>query len=654
MVMAGNKQKSKWVANKTANKGFGNKPLEQELAIARGLLAKKKFLEARPVIIELAQKHPDNLDVMTELIDVGYQMQDLPTYARGCEGYLKIKYDEDVAFALAGAYAAIGMPLLALEAFRDAIARYPKSKKAKTAAKTVETLEGKIDEFLASGGLSGEEGYKIAIAHERAQTYLQQRNYPQAKIAAKEVIKLKSDFAPAYNNLSLIAFLSENISEAIKISQQVLEFQPDNIHALANLVHYYASQGEFAPAQAFAEKIKTSQAAAADFWSKKAEAFSYVGDDEGIIELYNEYQTNSGDRDEPNGLFFHLVAVAFTRHDRIKEARNLWKTALDSSISQDLAQTNLSDLNRPVGMRHAPWAFPLGQWIQQSTIPVLGQILNQAIASVKDSSTTESESQAIQKFLRDRPEINKLIPTLLHLGDPQGREFAFRLAIAAKTPDTYQALQEFALSKNGPDEMRHRAAIAVSDTGVFGEEPVRLWLGGEWREVALIAYEFYDEPDYKHSRNVTKLLSEAITLMKTREPENFVPAEEKLLAALQLEDTPDLHQNLALVYANTNRQEQALNLYQEIMERFPDYVMARLAFVNHLINTNKLDEAEPILKKLMNRRRFHFHDFAKFSHTYIEFYLAKKEPEPAKSWLQMWENVDPDNPDMKVWKRKLK
>ena len=33
--------------------------------------------------------------------------------------------------------------------------------------------------------------------------------------------------------------------------------------------------------------------------------------------------------------------------------------------------------------------------------------------------------------------------------------------------------------------------------------------------------------------------------------------------------------------------------------------------------------------------------------------MAKKEKDSARSWLQMWENIDPENPELLRWKIKL-
>ncbi|MEB3278055.1 MAG: hypothetical protein VKK42_03925 [Lyngbya sp.] len=33
--------------------------------------------------------------------------------------------------------------------------------------------------------------------------------------------------------------------------------------------------------------------------------------------------------------------------------------------------------------------------------------------------------------------------------------------------------------------------------------------------------------------------------------------------------------------------------------------------------------------------------------------MAKKEKDNARTWLQMWENFDPENPELLQWKIKL-
>jgi hypothetical protein len=56
---------------------------------------------------------------------------------------------------------------------------------------------------------------------------------------------------------------------------------------------------------------------------------------------------------------------------------------------------------------------------------------------------------------------------------------------------------------------------------------------------------------------------------------------------------------------------------------------------------------------MMFRKRFHIADFGAFSSAYIELLMAQKNIEAAQSWLQMWEGIDPDHPELIDWQTRL-
>lgn len=76
--------------------------------------------------------------------------------------------------------------------------------------------------------------------------------------------------------------------------------------------------------------------------------------------------------------------------------------------------------------------------------------------------------------------------------------------------------------------------------------------------------------------------------------------------------------------------------------------MARLK-----ITEGKIEEGEALLEPLRSRKRFHFSEFGNFCNAQIELFIAKKQKDKANAWLQMWENLDPENPELMRWKIRL-
>jgi hypothetical protein len=166
------------------------------------------------------------------------------------------------------------------------------------------------------------------------------------------------------------------------------------------------------------------------------------------------------------------------RLGRESEAHQHWQSALKLSPGYNLSLANLADLRRPIGERHAPWAFGFGNWLP----PPIRNDLAAQLEAVPSADDEAAITQAAQRFLNRYPEVIGLVPLLLDRGDPEAREFALRLAQTSGTPELLAALRDFALSQRGPDTMRREAARAAAEAGLL-EGPVRMWLEGEWREV---------------------------------------------------------------------------------------------------------------------------------------------------------------------------
>ncbi len=118
-------------------------------------------------------------------------------------------------------------------------------------------------------------------------------------------------------------------------------------------------------------------------------------------------------------------------------------------------------------------------------------------------------------------------------------------------------------------------------------------------------------------------------------------------------DSPDLLNNLAGTYQMQGRTEEAYNLLSELSSNYPDYLFPIISLARLKIKKGEIAEAEALLKPLISRKRFQFSEFSNFCTAQIEFFMAKKDKDSARKWLQMWDNFDPENPDLLPWKLKL-
>lgn len=637
----GNKRKNLVVA-----KGFGAKNLGSELQKAEALMAREDWQGAIMLLTELAQAHPKETQLWDLLLEAYFQTQNPVGYQAAGEHIAELSPNRaDVAYALGGAYIMNQHPFLALQSFQRALQLNPASDKANEARTIVEQLEAETTQLLEEMGFA-EADREFARLHERGQSYLSQGKYAEAQAAETKVAQAKPNFLSAQNNLSLIAWMSGDPETAIATSYTVLENHPENIHALSNLVRYHVVLGQQDKAQTAGDRLKASNAAAWDSFTKKAEGLSYLGDDAGVIEIF-EAAIADGEfaQGTSNPLLHHLVAVALARSDRESEAKQQWKLALDADPSFDIAQANLDDLLRPLSQRNTPYPFETDSWLPR-------QVMEDSFALIKDQKQKgETIGKAFGPLLKRYPYLLSLVPILLERGSPSSREMAINLALNEDSEASLNILKDYALGQQGPDSMRYEAAIALTETQALDtKKPTRLWLRGQWQAVRLLAQDFHDEPLYNHSKQVERWVREGTQQLKLMTPESAASAQALFEKAIAAEpNKPDLQYNLAAAYQVQGLEIQATSLRKQIAEQFPDYLFAQVSLADLELQQDNPEAAEAILKPLLTRERFHFSEYANLSECYLQTLMALKKVEQAQTWLQMWQRITPDHPRIEFW-----
>ena len=94
-------------------------------------------------------------------------------------------------------------------------------------------------------------------------------------------------------------------------------------------------------------------------------------------------------------------------------------------------------------------------------------------------------------------------------------------------------------------------------------------------------------------------------------------------------------------------------MVHQIFERHPDYLFGRIGVAQLALRDGKIEEAEALLKPLLEQRRLHFSEFEALCRAMIELYQAQGDRNAARSWLDLWAATDPDNPDIAALRRRL-
>jgi tetratricopeptide (TPR) repeat protein len=626
------------------------KQLLTELAEAEWYRSRGRAGEAVEILRPLAQVYPNRVEVLTALAHASLAAKEHLLYQATCERLLRLlPNDAEITLALADAYRLNLRPASALRTFRRFLERWPGHENAEEARKIVaEPLEPVAREMLDQMGLTGDDGLELAAMHEEGQALLLQGRYAQARRVEEELLQRRPQFAPALNNISLTYRAEGDLEAAIATAQRVLAFDPDNIHALANLTSYLCVSGRIAEAERSAERLRALNSTHSDRWVKTAEALSYLGDDPGVLDAFSGgEQAGASVLPSDRALLHHFAAVAAMRSGQDEEARRHWRDALKLSPRMKLAEDNLADLRLPVGERHAPWAFIFTQWAPQRAIRELAAQAQKAARRGQD----EEVKRTAQHYLSQHPEIVTLLSILLDRGDPEARRFGLHLALMAETPETLAALKDFALSQRGPDAMRMEAARAATRAGLLPSGAMRLWVKGEWREIMAVGFDVYSEPESKHTPQVEEWIREATLALHAGDSRK---AEQLLQKALAVEpEAPDAWNNLAAAYEMQGRRKEAHQMIHQIFERHPDYLFGRIGVAQLALRGGKTEEAEALLKPLLEQRRLHFSEFEALCRAMIELCQARGDRNAARAWLDLWAATDPDNPDIAARRRRL-
>ncbi len=623
------------------------KKLAVGLRVAYELTDQRRWYDALTEFQRLNQQFPNRPEILTELINVCYELNDMSLYLTYIQKLFRVTpKDPDLQYSLAGAYMMNGYILVAYQIYEQFIPRYPDHENIERAKEARDRLRPEVERILAELELSGSDALDIAAEHDRIRAFLERGELREARQAAQRFLKKKPDFIPTLNNLSQAEFVEGLFEQAIKTAQRVLELEPDNYQALANITRYFFLSGQVEEAHIHAERLLPVTSKFPDIWVKKVEAFTYLGDDQQVLDIFA--QAELGDQADPTlqAFLYHLAAVATMRQGDEALAKQYWEAALEHEPSFDPAQQNLSDLSRPIGERHAPWPFNLNQWVSQSAVANVQQIV---VASDRGDAALE---RAARRYFKRHPELLTLIPLLLERGDPRGREFAITLVPLIDDPDLLTALHKFALSQYGPDELRHRALQTITEAGLISGGSVKMWLKGKRQEIALMNFEIYFEPiERNYPAEVDTQIQDGYEALAEG---RFKKAKDLLEKALQVvPDDPTILNNLAMVYDRMGHKREAQQLIDQMTEQHPDYFFGIIGRANLAIHTDQLDEAEALLQPLLSREMLHISEFRALTMAYMQFYLQKNLPEGAQTWLDMWADMEPYHPEIETWERRV-
>jgi tetratricopeptide (TPR) repeat protein len=610
--------------------------LQTSIAQAKAIQEKGLDLEAIQILEPLVASHPRAVELFTTLGNAYINIGDLWSGVKHYEKALSLGKDERLLVTLGFAYLDLGLNILALQTLRQALKFKPKEPMASQLSENIQDLE---DSLLGTAQILGRPPEIVARGlrfFEEGQIALHSHAYPQSIHLNRKAIQLLGDFPPAYNNLSQALFYHGEPDEAIRTARRVTARYPDNIQALSNLVRFLAWTGKTEDARQVWEQLKPNTPIEPGGWMKKIEAAAIMDADEYVYRLIKEIDIDQAAQNQPKliGVNRLYLAIAEANLGYIPAAKSRLMTLKETFPMAGEILNALQEGKRGLGWTDRyPYFHATDLLHRQKMKEFLDLIKRKEVLPAK-------------KFRREVERYAARFPQLVLFGkktllEEQQIKPAIGLLTTIGTPEAYAVLREFGLGVIGDDESRMQVLFALSEAGQFSEnEPIKVWQGGEWRDIHLKKYEITDQRILEYDPQVIDILEEAF---KDISENRLAQAEKKYKRVLALEPrAKEAYNNLASIYSQQGNRNLAREMLEKAVELDPLYVMPRCNLALFLLDDNKIEEAEEVMFPLLDVYHLTTEEIAFLSYVRALIHVDRNEYEQARKLLLLALEVYPE------------
>lgn len=629
-------------------RGSGKRPspkLIAEVGAAMEAFEEGEAAVAMRRLTELAARFPRSKTILLAIVEVSQDIGDWRSYALFGEQLYPLEHGEDQAETLNNmvyAFQALFYPALVWHYAQLLLEKHPSFTLIGQARQAAEALQPillqQAEDVLDTEGATESEILEAMVQHDLLRFYTESMRPKQAIPLAEALLERWPNFPSVFNNLSLNYFLTGDIDRAIATSQEVLAQQPENFHALGNIVRFTFLTAQFDEAKQYVDRLLAVEDENSDLIAKQIEALAFLGEDGEIIKLFEAAQPESL---QTNIQIYHLTAVAYFRTGQEIKAWQLWQQAVNLAPNLTMAQDSLNERHLPKGEQTVPWYWPLSYWIDTQLLEEMKRGFSKGRASDRVIKRT------MASILEKRPYLPHLFPHMLEKGDTHAREFVLNWVRTFDEPKWAEMVYAFAKEKYGSDAIRIDAAQLITEKYQHllpANRMMPMWINGEQTELLMIGFEISDEPETP-TRTTKEILDKHEQGHILIHEEKLADAEATYLDIIETDPTfyPAYNQ-LAAIYELQGRTEEAQAQIKETFDRFPDYLFARVGVARLLIRDKEIEKARDLLLPLMRLQKLHFSEFFALASAFIEIAIAEKKPKAAQMWLDTWEQIDPDDP----------
>ena len=605
--------------------------LRRELLRAERLIDRGESSAAIALLEPLAERHSRVAELQAQLAYAYANSGDLAAAARRYEQALALSGDPSFCLPLAGLYGTLGFPVHALDAIRRLLKEQGDAPTMAEMQLAAAAMEQHVQETADELGLSASRATEGLRELEVGRLALEARKYRVAIAASRRARTILGKWPAPRNNLALALFFAGQPRRALSTAQQVLTEHPENLQALSNAIRFLAWTGRKAEAEGLWARLRDIRPQGDSGRLKKAEAAQIMEDDQAVYGLLRQLEDGESGLSERNQLA--LATAEANTGQRRAALRRLRTLPSESAGIEDWIAALEDGRPGPGWAERFPYHLPM-DYLPASEMDTFVQLLDGG-----RELPEEEFRRRVQRFAERFPQIVLASETMIWvLAQP---EVGARMLADIATPEAYAALRRFGTSQAGDDEVRMRALTYLAEAGeIDPENTVRLWSGGEWRDVLLRRQEITTEPATIYDPEVGRLMDEGNAAFGQGDSEG---AEALYRRALALDpQAKEAHNNLGTLYARQGQHEKARQAFQAAVVIDPLYAFPRCNLASYLLDEGEIEEAQQMIEPLVEAQRFTPHEAAYYFFTQARIHLAREEFEHANRALRTSLELNPD------------
>lgn len=620
----------------------GKTPSSLNEALSRGhsLLQAGRLEQAAVLLEPLTRRYPRSADLQALLGELQRQRGDLPAamlhYEQACRlGPSRV----DLLHPLIGLYLLLGHNLHALRAARQIMRLDPRDLVAQG-----------ISQNMEESGQSMARTYDVDVRTveqavlelERGRRAISQNDFTASLAPNQRAIELIPAWPPPRNNLALALSFLGQVEEAIEQARIVLEFDPDNVQALGNMVRFHSLCGQEETARSYWERLRALPLEAEDLDDqvKAAEAAAYLEEDRAIYELLQQHvpcETGRLESSDPQQQILRLLAAAAANLGRPQEAAHCWEILARQPGLNAWARNNLEALRAgrpgPGWAPRFPYFSPAVMLSQERLDEILQFIGREARMDPKQWQQEGSE------LAGHYPQLQYLAEYTLWV--EQQPAAAIPLLQMLGTPAAMDTLRRFGCGQDGSEVDRQQALSALAEAGGLGpDEAVPFWKDGEWHEILIRPVTVGGGTEWPYAPELFEMMQRAIFLGQEGHTKE---AERLFLEILEQDPTvKEVYNNLAALYGQQREAQRGIEMLRKALELDPDYALARCNLALQFLEIGEIEEVRELLAPLAERRQFHPLEMAFLQYVQARLMIEDMEYELAERALEMALRIYPE------------